>query len=124
MKLGHLVTAPMASFLAFVTMVASQGFTGRESSLALLLGYTIIWFVLFGFAGVVPYISTEGREDALKALVAFGTGGAVAGALVVYLLVTHRLGGSPTAVKMALLIPTVLPWMVGAAVFLVWMNRE
>ena len=124
MKLGHLITAPIASFLGFLTMVATQGMTGRESSLALLLGYTITWFVLFGFAGILPYISTEGRESALKALVAFGTGGAVAGALVVYLLVTHRLGGSPTAVKLDLLIPTVLPWMLGAALFLVWMNRE
>ena len=124
MKLGHLITAPIASFLAFLTMVATQGMTGRESSVALLLAYAIIWFVLFGFAGIVPYISAEGRESALKAFVAFGTGGAVAGALVVYLLVTHRLGGSPTAVKLDLLIPTVLPWMLGAAVFLVWMNRE
>ena len=124
MKLGHLITAPIASFLAFLTMVATQGMTGRESSLALLLGYTITWFVLFGFAGILPYISTEGRASALKAFVAFGTGGAVAGAFVVYLLVTHRLGGSPTAVKLDLLIPTVLPWMLGAAVFLVSMNRE
>jgi hypothetical protein len=124
MKPGHLITAPMASFLAFVTMVATQGMTGRESSLALLLGYTVIWFVLFGLAGFVPYVSTEGRESALKAFVAFGTGGAVAAAIMVYLLVTHRLGGSPTAVKLDLLIPTVLPWMLGAAVFLVWTNRE
>jgi hypothetical protein len=86
--------------LAFVTMVATQGMTGGASSVALLLGYTIIWFVLFGFAGGVPYISTDALESALKALVAFGTGGAVAGALVVCLLVTPRLGGSPTAVKL------------------------
>ena len=124
MKLGHLITAPIASFLAFLTMVATQGMTGRESSVALLLAYAIIWFVLFGFAGIVPYISTEGRESGLKAFVAIGTGGAVAGAFVVYLLVTHRLGGSPTAVKLDLLIPTVLPWMLGAPVFLIWMNRE
>ena len=124
MKLGHLITAPIASFLAFVTMVATQGMTGRESSVTLLLAYAIIWFVLFGFAGVLPYLSTEGRESALKAFIAFGTGGAVAGAFVAYLLVTHRLGGSPTAVTLDLLIPTVLPWMLGAAVFLVWMNRE
>jgi hypothetical protein len=105
-------------------MVSTPAMTGRESSLALLLGYAIIWFVLFGFAGIVPCISAEGRESALKAFLALGTVGAVAGAFVAHLLVTHRLGGSPAPVKLSLLIPTVLLWMLGAAVFLVWMNRE
>lgn len=124
MKLGHLITAPVASALAFLTLVATQGMTGHESGLALFLGYTIGWFVVFGFAASLPYLFMDARESALRAFVAFGAGGAGAGALLVYLLVTHHLGGSPTAAKVGLLIPSVLPWMLGAAASLVSKNRR
>ncbi len=120
MKLGHLITAPVASALASLTLVATQGMTGHESGLALFLFYTIVWFVVFGFAASLPYLFMDARESALRVFVAFGAGAA---ALLVYLLVTHHLGGSPMAVKVGLLIPPVLPWMFGAAASLVSKNR-
>lgn len=118
MKLGHVVTAPIAGFVALLTVVATQGMTGRESGVALFLGYTIIWLGIFGFAASLPHLFADARETALNAFVAFGLGGAVSGGLVGYLTATHRLGGSPTAVKVGLLIPFVLPWVLGMAVFL------
>ena len=117
MNIGHFITALLAGGMAFLSMVATQAMTGRETAGALLLGYGGGWFLLFAIAASLPTLFTvAGRKLAIAAFFAFGTGGGIAGGLIAVLLITHSIGGSPAAVAMAFAIPFTLPWIVGATI--------
>ena len=114
MKVGHFITAPLASGMAALSIIATQGMTGRESAGALLLGYSVGWCFLFGVAAALPMLFTRtGHESLVAAFVSFGAGGGAAGGLIAGLLILHKLGGSPTAVMLDFAIPFTLPWIVG-----------
>ena len=124
MNIGHLITAPIASVMAVLTIVATQAMTGHESRIGLVVGYTGGWFLLFGLGASIPKLfNNTARKAALAAFVAFGAGGAVAGGLIAVLLVTHNLGGSAAAAIFALGVPLILPWLLGAAVLFLWRVR-
>ena len=117
MKIGHFITAPLASGMALMTIIGTQAMTGRENAGALLLGYCGGWFLLFAIAATLPKsFSVPGRKSARPAFFAFGIGGGIAGGLIAALLITHNLGGSNTAVILAFAVPFTLPWIVGAVI--------
>jgi hypothetical protein len=114
MNIGHLVTGVLASGVAFLTLVGTQAMTGLEDPAGVVLRGAGVWAVLFGAAAGLPMMfTTQGRRSAVAATLAFGASGGGAGGLVGLLLVTHELGGSPTAVVIDSAIPLVLPWLIG-----------
>jgi hypothetical protein len=113
----HLVLGVLASGIAALTVIATQGMTGRETTSSLFLWYSGGWFLLFGLAASLPtLLRATQRQRVGRAFLAFGAGGAVAGALTALLFVTHQLGGSPAAVLVAFAIPVLLPWGLGALI--------
>jgi hypothetical protein len=113
----HVVSGLLASGIAALTVVATQGMTGREAAGLVFVGYSAGWFLLFGVAASLPtLIRAAHRRLFGRAFLAYGAGGALAGALTAVLLLTHQLGGSPAAVMVAFAIPAVLPWGLGALI--------
>ena len=115
MRIGHFITAPLASGMAALSIIATQGMTGRESAGALLLGYSVGWCFLFGVAAALPMLFTRTAHESLGA----------AGGLIAGLLILHKLGGSPTAVMLDFAIPFTLPWIVGLVLaYFGWLRRQ
>ena len=121
MILGFVIAYPVATFLAVLSLVATQAMKGNESRVGLLLGYTFGWAVLFGVAGALPRLvasdATKSDPAAMSAakanLFGFGVGGGVAGGLIGLLIVIGHLGGSAGAVLGGFAIPLTVPWIFG-----------
>ena len=111
MNIGHFLTVPAASIIAFGSLVATQAMKGDESKAALLLGYGIGWFLLFGVAAALPKMFDKAaRKSAINAFLTFGAGG-VAGLILFSILASYPwLRGSQVAF-IGLLV--VLPWLIG-----------
>jgi hypothetical protein len=117
MKRGHLVSLPVAGFLALLSIIGTQGMSGRESSLAVFAGFAAYWFVIYGVAGCIPYAEPSRNASAVMlGFLCYGVGGAAGGLLVAGLLMTHHLGGSAAAVLVDFTIPFTVPPAVGVVV--------
>ena len=111
---GFLIAYPVASFVAMLSLVATQAMTGRENPALLLLGYAVGWFLLFGLAGfLADAIGGSTMKASGAHCLAFGAGGGVAGGLIGILMWTHHLGGSAGAALAAFAIPFTVPWILG-----------
>lgn len=111
MKLGHILTAPLASILALLSIVATQAFHGDEGVVALMFGYVFSWFLFFGIAAFFPMIFTKGeRKMATVAFFSFGLGGGLSGGLFVISLIFHY---RPQIASLMIMIPFILPWLLG-----------
>jgi hypothetical protein len=118
---ASLFTGLLTSGLAALTVVATQALTGRERAGALFFGYSVGWFLLFGAGATLPLLSNATtRQSFVVTFAAFGAGGGVAGMLVVGLLTSRLLGGSPTSVIMDFAIPFAVPWFVGSVILRVF----
>ena len=107
---GYLV----ASFIALLSLVATQAMSGEEPRTLLILGYTVGWSVLYGLGGGLPTVIERSPNDSVGVgFVSFGAGGAVGGALVGLMMVTDTLGGSPLAALATLALPFTVPWVIG-----------
>jgi hypothetical protein len=116
-----LVAGSIASCLALLTIVATQGMSGHVSADLLVLGYGGGWFLLFGIAAALPVATgATGRRAVRRVFLAFGVAGGASGLLIVWMLLTHHLGGSPGAVWRDFAIPLVLPWTLGFSIDAWW----
>jgi hypothetical protein len=85
LNLGHIITVPVASFMAFLTIVGTQGSSGDKSIAILALDYAGLWFILFGLAALIPKLFTSfQRKSAVATLVSFGEGGGISGGLFLF----------------------------------------
>lgn len=120
----HVVSGLLASGIAALSVVATQAMTGREAAGSMFVAYSVGWFLLFGSAASLPtLIRPADRRLFSRTLLAYGAGGALAGALTAILFLTHQLGGSPAAVMIAYAIPGVLPWGLGALI-MTWQRER
>lgn len=126
MKIGHLITGPLASFIAFLSIIWIGWFAGWShntwgfnKSAVLLFSFIFGWFLLFGLGALVPklFTSVEGKTD-ISSFLVFGSGGGVAGGLVALLIIfSNHLPSSLHIVYLfALAIPFTLPWIIGAII--------
>lgn len=111
MNIGHFLTVPAASLIALGSVVGTQAMKGDVSKAALLLGYVVGWFLLFGVAAALPKMfDRASRSTAIKAFLTFGAGG-VAGLILFSILTSNSwLRGSEVAFIGLLL---GLPWLLG-----------
>lgn len=101
------VTVAAAGYTEFLSIAATQAMHGDERTVILLLCYGGGWFVLFGFAALLPMLSNStARKSAVAAFFAFGAGGGVAGCFFTFLLMTNYLH---TGLDIIML----LPWLLG-----------
>ena len=110
--LGLVVIGAMISAAAALTLLATQGMTGRESLGLLTLRYGGGWFLLFGGGAALPMLFSAPGRRSWHATFAFAVGGGVSGIIAILLLFK----APPTAGMMVFSIPFTLPWVVGAIV--------
>ena len=115
--LVFMVVYPLVSFLAMLSVIASEGMALHKNAF---LSYGGGWLVLYFVAGVL-ILGISGLRDVDLGLgvLSFAIGGQIGGLTIATMLALGILGG-PISVAIAFAIPFTLPWVIAIGMCLLF----